>query len=58
MLYKDTDDWQGGTAIIHDSGAKIIDLPGGTRVYAHDKSIKRTFNDGARSNNGFNIVNL
>ena len=58
MLYKGTDNWQGGTAIIHDRGAEIVDLPRGSRVYPHDESIKKAFNDGARSNTGINIAKL
>ena len=39
MLYKGTSNWQGGTAVIHDRGGEIVDLPRGSRVYPHDKSI-------------------
>ena len=62
MLYKGTDNWKGGTAMIHDRGAEIVDLPRGTRVYPHDESIKKAFNDGARqgANSGvtINVSNL
>ena len=58
MLYKGTDNWKGGTAMIHDRGAEIVDLPRGTRVYPHDESIKKAFNDGARSSGSFNIAKL
>lgn len=62
MLYKGTENWQGGTAMIHDRGAEIVDLPRGTRVYPHDESIKKAFNDGARqgSKSGvtINVANL
>ena len=58
MLYKGTDNWQGGIAMIHDRGAEIVDLPRGTRVYPHDESIKKAFNDGARSSGSFNIAKL
>ena len=57
MLYKGTDNWQGGTTIIHDRGAEIVDLPRGTRVYPHDESIKKAFNDG-KSSTGLNGVNI
>lgn len=40
MLYKGTKNWQGGTAIIHDRGGEIVDLPKGSRVYPHDESIE------------------
>lgn len=58
MLYKGADNWQGGTAMIHDRGAEIVDLPKGSRVYPHDDSIKEAFNDGARSGGSFNIAKL
>lgn len=57
MLYKGTDNWQGGTAMIHDRGAEIVDLPSGSRVYPHDKSIKKAFNDG-KSSAGMSGVNI
>lgn len=40
MLYKGTKNWQGGAAMIHDRGGEIVDLPKGSRVYPHDKSIE------------------
>ncbi len=57
MLYKGTDNWKGGTAMIHDRGAEIVDLPKGSRVYPHDESIKKAFNDGKSSTtSGVNIT--
>ncbi|MEG0388575.1 MAG: hypothetical protein RR582_09630, partial [Niameybacter sp.] len=50
--------WQGGTAMIHDRGAEIVDLPRGSRVYPHDESMKKAFNDGAKSGTGFTIAKL
>ncbi len=58
MLYKGTDNWQGGKAIIHDRGAEIVDLPRGARVYPHDESIKKAFNDGVKSGSHFTIAKL
>lgn len=58
MLYKGTDNWQGGTAMIHDRGAEIVDLPRGSRVYPHDESIKKAYSDGARNNTGVTIAKL
>lgn len=48
-LYKGTDNWQGGPAMIHDRGAEIVDLPKGTRVYPHDKSLEMARREGTRS---------
>lgn len=47
MLYKGTDNWQGGAAVIHDRGGEIVDLPKGSRVYPHDKSVEMARKDGA-----------
>ena len=58
MLYKGTDNWQGGTAMIHDRGAEIVDLPRGTRVYPHDESIKKAFNDGTKQGTNGVTINI
>ena len=52
MLYQGTSNWRGGTAIIHDRGGEIVDLPKGTRVYPHDKSIALARKEGERNNSG------
>ena len=44
-----TPSWVGGLAMIHDKGGEIVDLPRGSRVYPHDQSVKRAYNDGRRS---------
>lgn len=46
MLYKGTDNWPGGAAVVHDRGGEIIDLPKGSRVYPHDKSIEMARREG------------
>ena len=52
MLYKGTDNWRGGAAVIHDRGGEIVDLPKGSRVYPHDKSLEMARREGARSSQG------
>jgi hypothetical protein len=52
-LYKGTQNWSGGPAMIHDKGAEIVDLPSGSRVYPHDKSIEIAKQQG---NKTFNII--
>ena len=52
MLYKGTDNWQGGTAIIHDRGGEIVDLPKGLRIYPHDKSVEMARKEGERNGSG------
>jgi phage-related protein len=39
-LAKGTNYWQGGIAQVHEKGGEILDLPRGSRVYPHDKSIQ------------------
>ena len=48
-LYKGTNNWGGGPAMIHDRGAEIVDLPKGTRVYPHDKSLQMARAEGSKS---------
>lgn len=38
-LAKGTQNWKGGLAQISERGGEIVDLPKGSRVYPHDKSI-------------------
>ena len=52
QLYKGTNNWQGGAAIIHDRGGEIVDLPKGSRVYPHDKSVEMARKEGKRSGPG------
>ena len=56
LLYKGTDYFSGGRAFIHDKGAEIVDLPRGTRVIPHDKSIKTAYMQGKAQ--GGRIVNI
>lgn len=59
MLYKGTDNWQGGAATIHDRGGEIVDLPKGTRVYPHDKSVEMARKEGAaQSGSGSISINI
>lgn len=60
MLARGTKDWGGGAAMVHDKGAEIIDLPRGSRVYPHDKSLQMARGEGAKSNNKttFSIAKL
>lgn len=40
LLFTGTEDWKGGLAKINDQGGEIVDLPSGTRVIPHDKSVR------------------
>jgi TP901 family phage tail tape measure protein len=51
-LAQGTEFWQGGIAMIHDAGPEIVDLPTGTRVIPHDKSMQEEYERG-RAERGF-----
>lgn len=48
MLYRGTQNWGGGPAIINEKayGGEIVDLPSGSRVYPHDKSVQMAYSQG------------
>ena len=48
LLFTGTDDWKGGLAKINDQGGEIVDLPSGTRVMPHDKSVREAREMGRR----------
>lgn len=48
-LYRGADFFSGGTAVIHDKGAEIVDLPRGTRVIPHDESLRQAYKTGRRA---------
>ncbi|MFJ8261406.1 phage tail tape measure protein [Rummeliibacillus sp. NPDC094406] len=47
----------GGIAQVHEKGGEIIDLPRGSRVYPHDKSVAMARAEGAQSAGG-NVINI
>lgn len=40
LLFTGAEDWKGGLAKINDQGGEIVDLPSGTRVMPHDRSVR------------------
>lgn len=56
-LAKGTDYWQGGIVQISEKGGEIVDLPSGSRVYPHDKSVQMARQDG-RKNYSITIAKL
>lgn len=50
--------WKGGLAQISERGGEIVDLPRGSRVYPHDKSVQKAYQDGARSKGAGMTVNI
>lgn len=58
-LARGTDNWGGGPAVINERGGEMVDLPSGTRVIPHDRSIQIAYNMGAaRRGSGDITVNL
>ena len=45
----------GGLATINEKGGEIVDLPHGSRVYPHDKSVAMAFKQGARSSGNITV---
>lgn len=62
LLFTGTENWKGGLAKIHDQGGEIIDLPSGTRVMPHDRSIKEARDmgrkEGAINNKNSTSINI
>ena len=62
LLFTGTENWKGGLAKIHDQGGEIVDLPSGTRVMPHDRSIKEARDmgrkEGAINNKTNNSINI
>ncbi|WP_455256651.1 phage tail tape measure protein [Peptoniphilus asaccharolyticus] len=46
QLAKGTNFWKGGLVQIHERGGEIVDLPRGSRVMPHDKSVSEAYNMG------------
>ncbi|WP_110955756.1 phage tail tape measure protein [Anaerosinus massiliensis] len=58
MLAQGTDNWRGGKAMIHDAGAEIVDLPTGSRVIPHDKSMQAEYARGKADGSGQGKVSI
>ena len=46
---KGTSNWAGGLTEINERGGELIDLPRGTRIYPHDKSVTMAFDEGVQT---------
>lgn len=57
-LAKGTNNWAGGLAITQERGGEIMDLPKGTRVYPHDKSLQMARAEGVKKGNTDIQVNI
>lgn len=45
-----TDNWSGGLVQVSERGGEILDLPKGTRIYPHDKSVAMARSEGTKNN--------
>lgn len=56
QLAKGTNFWKGGLVQIHERGGEIVDLPRGSRVMPHDKSVVEAYKMGNTKNNNVTIT--
>lgn len=57
LLFTGAENWKGGLAAIHDQGGEIVDLPSGTRVMPHDKSVKEAREMGRKEGSASKVGN-
>ncbi len=57
-LAKGTSNWQGGIVQVHERGGEIIDLPKGSRVYPHDKSVRQAYKDGQAAGGRKTVIQI
>jgi phage-related minor tail protein len=56
QLAKGTNFWSGGLVQVHERGGEIVDLPRGSRVMPHDKSVAEAYKMGNTKNNNITIT--
>ncbi len=56
QLAKGTNFWKGGIVQIHERGGEIVDLPRGSRVMPHDRSVAEAYKMGSTKNNNVSIT--
>lgn len=57
-LAKGTSNWKGGIVQVHEKGGEIIDLPQGSRVYPHDKSVRKAYRDGQAAGSRKTVIQI
>lgn len=57
-LAKGTSNWRGGIVQVHEKGGEIIDLPQGSRVYPHDKSVHQAYKDGQAAGRRKTVIQI
>ena len=58
QLAKGTPNWRGGIVQVHEKGGEIIDLPQGSRVYPHDKSVRKAYRDGQAAGSRKTVIQI
>ncbi len=58
QLAKGTSNWRGGIVQVHEKGGEIIDLPQGSRVYPHDKSVRQAYKDGQAAGRRKTVIQI
>lgn len=53
-----TSAWTGGLTQINERGGEVVDLPRGTRILPHDKSVQEAYRSGIRSTNNKNNTSV
>lgn len=56
QLAKGTNFWKGGLVQVHERGGEIVDLPRGSRIMPHDKSVAEAYKMGNTKNNNVTIT--
>lgn len=56
QLAKGTNFWKGGLVQVHERGGEIVDLPRGSRVIPHDKSVVEAYKMGNSKNSNVTIT--
>lgn len=52
---KGTSFWRGGPTMVHERGGEIIDVPRGSRIYPHDRSVQMAYRDGQKNGESLNV---
>lgn len=51
-----TDNWQGGLTYVHEKGGELMNLPSGTQIIPHDKSLNAMYNKGKQASGGVSVT--
>ena len=51
-----TDNWKGGLTYVHEKGGELMNLPSGTQIIPHDKSLNAMYNKGKQASGGVSVT--